>query len=156
MRCGRSGFAPVSVPYGTAESRSASRLLDDYAARVQALLFLWGSAPDGLLLRLAESGKLKDPEILKGQVARMLRNPKSFDFVQSFVEQWLRTRDLARALQPDAELFPEWNDAELQGDIRNQPVLFFREILANDLSMPESARFEVDHRDEKAAEVCTD
>ena len=37
--------------------------------------------------------------------------------------------------KPDAELFPEWSDSELQGDIRNQPVLFFREILANDLSV---------------------
>ena len=28
-----------------------------------------------------------------------------------------------------------WKDAELQGDIRYQPVLFFQEILANNLSL---------------------
>ena len=28
-----------------------------------------------------------------------------------------------------------WSDAELQGDIRYQPVLFFREILSNNLSL---------------------
>ena len=111
------------------------RLLDDYALASRLSYFLWNSTPDGLLYALAESGKLQDPEILKGQVARMLRNTKSFDFVQSFVEQWLRTRDLGQSTHPDTTLFPMWKDAELQGDIRYQPVLFFQEILANDLSL---------------------
>jgi hypothetical protein len=80
-------------------------------------------------------GKLRDPEILKGQVSRMLRNSRSADFAQNFVDQWLRIRDLGTAFQPDLKLFPEWKDSELQGDIENQPVLFFREILTNDLSI---------------------
>jgi hypothetical protein len=111
------------------------RLLDDYSLATRLSYFLWGSTPDGLLLALAEGGHLRDPEILRAQVARMLRNSKSFEFVQSFVEQWLHTRDLGRSFHPDPMLFPEWKDAELQGDIRYQPVLFFQEILANDLSL---------------------
>jgi hypothetical protein len=110
-------------------------LLDDYSMASRLSYFLWNSTPDGLLLALAEEGKLNDPEVLQGQVARMLRNQKSFDFSRSFVDQWLRIRDLGQAFQPDPKLFPEWNDSELQGDIKNQPVLFFREILANDLSI---------------------
>lgn len=116
-------------------TRSEMKPLDDYALASRLSYFLWGSIPDGLLFALAEEGKLHEPEILKGQVARMLRNQKSFDFVESFVEQWLRTRDLGRSLSPDAGLFPMWSDAELQGDIRYQPVLFFREILSNNLSL---------------------
>lgn len=111
------------------------RLLNDYDLASRLSYFLWGSTPDTLLLALADMGKLSDPEVLKGQVARMLRNQKSFDFVQSFVEQWLRTRDLGESITPDEKLFPLWADAELRGDIRYQPVLFFREILANDLSL---------------------
>jgi Protein of unknown function (DUF1587)./Protein of unknown function (DUF1592)./Protein of unknown function (DUF1595)./Protein of unknown function (DUF1588)./Protein of unknown function (DUF1585). len=112
------------------------RLLDNYSLASRLSYFLWGSAPDGLLLALAESGKLQDPEVLKGQVERMLRNTKSFDFVQSFVEQWLGTRDLGQSIRPDAKLFPLYaGDEELQGDIRYQPVLFFREIVANNLSL---------------------
>jgi len=111
------------------------RLLDDYSLASRLSYFLWGTAPDSLLLALAEEGKLKDPEILRGQVARMLRNQRSVDFSQNFIEQWLRTRDLGTAFKPDAELFPEWNDPELQGDIKNQPILFFREILVNNLSL---------------------
>src|SRR5262249_40614401 len=111
------------------------RRLDDYSLASRLSYFLWNSMPDGLLLALADAGKLNDPEIIHGQVARMLRNQRSFDFARSFVDQWLRIRDLGEGFQPDAKLFPEWNDSELQGDIENQPVLFFREILANDLSM---------------------
>ena len=88
-------------------TRSEMKPLDDYALASRLSYFLWGSMPDGLLFALAEEGKLHDPEILKGQVARMLRNQKSFDFVESFVEQWLRTRDLGRSFSPDAELFPD-------------------------------------------------
>jgi mono/diheme cytochrome c family protein len=111
------------------------RLLDDYSMASRLSYFLWNSEPDGLLMALAEEGKLSNPEILKGQVARLLRNQRSFDFSRSFVDQWLRIRDLGQAFQPDPKLFPEWKDSELQGDIENQPVLFFREILSHDLSL---------------------
>jgi hypothetical protein len=116
-------------------SGAQPRLLNDYDLASRLSYFLWGSTPDGLLLALAEEGKLQDREILKGQVARMLRNTKSFDFVQSFVEQWLHTRDLGQSFRPDGELYPPWSDEELRGDIRYQPVLFFREILSNNLSL---------------------
>ena len=96
-----------------------TRLLDDYSLASRLSYFVWGSTPDGLLLALAETGKLKDPEVLKSQVARMLRNQKSVDFAQSFVDQWLHIRDLGQAFQPDPKLFPEWKDSELQGDIKN-------------------------------------
>jgi hypothetical protein len=112
------------------------RLLDDYSMATRLSYFLWNSTPDGLLLALAAEGKLNEPEILKGQIARMLRSPKAFDFIQSFVEQWLGTRALGQSIQLDAKLFPAYAaDAELQGDIRYQPVLFFQEILAKDLSL---------------------
>lgn len=112
------------------------RPLDDYALASRLSYFLWGSMPDSLLFDLAAEGKLHDPEILKWQVARMLRSGKSVDFTQSFVEQWLGTRELGRSIGPDAKLFPQFvTDEELQSDIRYQPVMFFKEILAGDLSL---------------------
>ncbi len=112
------------------------RLLDDYSLATRLSYFLWSSTPDSLLMALAEQGKLNDPDILKGQIARMLRSPKAFEFTQSFVEQWLGTRALGHGTQPDAKLFPAYaGDAELRGDIRYQPVLFFQEVLSKDLSL---------------------
>jgi hypothetical protein len=112
------------------------RLLDDYALASRLSYFLWGTMPDSLLFDLAEMGKLHDPEILKWQVARMLRSPKSLEFVESFVEQCLGTRELGHTINPDAKLFPMYaGDEELRGDIRYQPVLFFQEILTRNLSL---------------------
>ncbi len=116
-------------------STGQTRLLDDYSLASRLSYFLWGSTPDSLLLALAETGKLHDPEVLRSQVARLLRNQKSVDFARDFVDQWLRIRDLGEAFTPDAKLFPEWRDSELRDDIKNQPILFFREILVNDLSI---------------------
>ncbi len=115
--------------------RLEDRRPDDYALASRLSYFLWGSMPDGLLFDLAEEGRLHDPDVLKGQVERMLRSPKSLGLVQSFVEQWLGTRELGASINPDTKLFPMWNDAELRGDIRYQPILFFQEILAKDLSL---------------------
>ena len=112
------------------------RLLDSYALATRLSYFLWGSMPDSLLTDLAETDRLQDPEIIKGQVGRMLRSPKALGLVQSFVEQWLGTRELGSTITPDAKLFPMYSgDEELRGDIRYQPVLFFQELLANDLSL---------------------
>jgi Protein of unknown function (DUF1592)/Protein of unknown function (DUF1588)/Protein of unknown function (DUF1587)/Protein of unknown function (DUF1585)/Protein of unknown function (DUF1595) len=112
------------------------RLLDDYSLATRLSYFLWNSTPDSLLLALAGEGKLNDPEILKAQIARMLRSPKSFDFAQNFVEQWLGTRVLSQGTEPDAKLFPAYAaDAELRGDVGLQPVIFFRELMMNDLSL---------------------
>ena len=114
---------------------SQPRLLDDYALASRLSYFLWGSMPDSLLFDLAAAHKLQDPEVLKWQVARMLRSPKAVEFVTRFVEQWLGTRELGRSINPDPQLFPMFSDDELRSDIRYQPVMFFREILANDLSL---------------------
>lgn len=98
--------------------------------------FLWGSMPDELLLDLAAAGKLQDPAVLRRLTQRMLRNDRSLNFAQRFVDQWLHIRDLAGDKKPDAKLFPSYaNDEELRGDIRLQPALFFREILLRKLSV---------------------
>jgi hypothetical protein len=107
----------------------------DYALASRLSYFLWGSMPDGALFDLAAQGKLHDPDTLRTQVGRMLSDQRSRDFAERFVEQWLGTRELGRDIKPDAKLFPEYYDAELESGIRYEPVLFFQEILAKDLSL---------------------
>lgn len=113
-----------------------ARLVDDFSLASRLSYFLWGTMPDDLLWDLAEAGKLQQPEVLRAQVGRMMRNPRSNEFARRFVEQWLRTRDLGTDKAPDPVLFPAWAESEeIRSDIRYQPVLFFRELLAKDLSL---------------------
>jgi hypothetical protein len=112
------------------------RPLDQFALASRLSYFLWGSMPDELLFDIAAEGKLQEPEVLKELVQRMLRNDRSLEFVERFVEQWLRTRELDTDKSPDAKLFPTYAaDEELRSDIRFQPILFFREILLKNLSL---------------------
>lgn len=100
--------------------------------------FLWGSMPDELLFDLAAKNQLDRPEVLRPLMERMLRNDRSLNFAKRFVEQWLHTRELGTEKAPDAKLFPDYaGDEELRGDIRMQPVLFFRELLMRKLPVLE-------------------
>ena len=111
---------------------TSPRLLDDYALASRLSYFLWGSMPDEMLFDLAEAGKLHEPEVLKEEVGRMLRSGKSMHFIESFVTQWLGTRELGRDFIPDPKIFPNYSaDADLRGEIRFQPIVFFHSMVAN-------------------------
>jgi hypothetical protein len=111
------------------------RLLSDYEVASRLSYFLWGTMPDETLFDLAGQGKLQDPQVLSEQVVRMLKDSKSREFAEQFVEQWLGTRELGRDIKPDPELFPMYYDAEIQSAIRYEPILFFQEIAAENLSL---------------------
>lgn len=111
------------------------QLLGDYAMAARLSYFLWGSMPDDVLFDLAAKGKLREPATLNEQVARMLKHEKAREFAEQFVEQWLGTRELGRDIKPDPKLFPVYYDAEIQSAIRYEPILFFQEIVAENLSL---------------------
>ena len=87
--------------------------------------FLWSSMPDDGLLDLAQAGRLADQ--LDGQVDRMLADPRSAAFAESFSGQWLETRALD-SVNPDPELFPEWDDS-LREAMKGETTRFFDAIL---------------------------
>jgi len=111
------------------------RLVNDYALATRLSYFLWGAMPDDALFDLASKGKLHEPETLTQQVTRMLKDAKTTEFAEQFVEQWLNTRELGRDIKPNPELFPTYYDAELQSAIRYEPILFFKEIVSANLSL---------------------
>lgn len=68
-------------------------LLDEYSLASRLSYFLWSTMPDQELFDLAQAGRLR--EQLDGQIERMLADPRSEEFVENFVGQWLRSRDVA-------------------------------------------------------------
>jgi hypothetical protein len=68
--------------------------LDDYEVASRLSFFLWSSQPDAELRALAADGRLQEDETLKVQVRRMLADPKSQRFVDSFAGQWLLLRNV--------------------------------------------------------------
>ena len=98
--------------------------------------FLWGSLPDEPLLDVAAAGRMDDPKVLNRLVPRMLRDPMALELFARFTEQWMRIREPEGTLGPDPVLFPEYGGgADLSGDIRSQPVFFFREVFRENRSL---------------------
>ncbi|MEQ1825115.1 MAG: DUF1592 domain-containing protein [Pirellula sp.] len=106
--------------------------VNDFELASRLSFFLWSSIPDEELLRLAELGKLGQPEVLEAQVRRLLADPRSSALVTNFAGQWLYLRNLDSAT-PDARLFPDFDD-NLRQAFRTETEMFFESILREDRS----------------------
>ncbi|MBA3698054.1 MAG: DUF1592 domain-containing protein [Planctomycetes bacterium] len=106
--------------------------LDDHALASRLSYFLWASQPDDTLRALADSGKLRQSVVLRGEVERMLKDPKAQRFVTRFVDQWLGLRDVL-AMKPD-EVYLEYDD-HLGAALAPETQHFVRELLERDLGV---------------------
>lgn len=109
--------------------------LDDYALASRLSYFLWSSLPDDELFELAKQKRLRDPNVLKKQTERMLKDPKSKALIESFSGQWLGLRRLATdEVAPDPKLFPEF-DEQLRSDMWKETELFFGAVVNENRSI---------------------
>ncbi|MCZ6675242.1 MAG: DUF1592 domain-containing protein [Verrucomicrobia bacterium] len=104
---------------------------DVWALASRLSYFLWNSMPDKELLRLAESGQLLKPRVIRKQVLRMLADEKSHRFVQDFTAQWLRLKNI-QLMKPDPKLYKDY-DPLLEGLMRQESEVFFERILKKNL-----------------------
>ena len=112
----------------------AYRISDvDLASRLS--FFLWSSAPDEELLKLAAAGRLNEPVALDRQVRRMLRHPKAKALADNFAGQWLNLRALD-VTTPLPLLYPDFDDP-LRQAMRTEVELLFDTIVRDDRSVVE-------------------
>ena len=64
--------------------------LDEYDLEGVLSYFLWNTMPVGRLRTLAATGKLRDPAVLRAEVSRHLKDPRSQRFIEDFLGQWLK------------------------------------------------------------------
>ena len=107
-------------PYTVRDLELASRLS----------FFLWSSIPDDELLDVAVSGQLSVPSVLRGQVERMMADPRARALVNNFAEQWLYLRDVTEK-EPDPGFFPGF-DENLRQAFQNETELFIDSVLRED------------------------
>ncbi len=102
--------------------------VNEWALATRLSYFLWSTMPDEALLAQAGRGALR--KNLAGEVARMLKDPKSAALVDNFASQWLQVRNL-QLVQPDEKTFPEWDKA-LGTAMERETELLFQNILRSD------------------------
>ena len=111
----------------------STRVIDDFALASRLSYFLWSSMPDDELFALAERNELRKPKALSDQVERMLRDPKSRQFIENFTGQWLRLRDIDFTV-PDKLIYPEYNQL-LRRSMINETREFIIELIKENLSV---------------------
>jgi mono/diheme cytochrome c family protein len=110
-----------------ADGKSSPSRISEFELASRLSTFLWSSIPDDELLKLAENGTLRKPEVLADQVKRMLADPRSKRFSQNFVEQWLGLDGLNSVTHIPA--------GSLRDALHDEPIAFFEEVLARNRSI---------------------
>jgi len=110
--------------------------LPDFPLASRLSYFLWASMPDEELFALATAGRLREENVLREQVWRMLRDPRSHGLAESFVSQWLGLGALGDTVRPDPQRFPEF-DETLAEAMRQEPIWFFDNLLREGRSLLE-------------------
>ncbi len=132
MLCSPS-FLYVGESASDANQRDAE-LFDDFQLAERLSYFLWSSLPDDALLQTAARGKLNNAAMLITETDRLLADPKSDALARDFAAQWLKVDEFDRFV-PDRELYSGFHRpdlAGLDGDLKAEPLHFFRELLRND------------------------
>jgi hypothetical protein len=107
--------------------------LGDFELASRLSYFLWSSMPDDTLFQLAVAGRLQDPQVVDSQVKRMLQDPKSIRFAESFVSQWLGITKLKDPNAPlaDQVKFPAFT-APIREAMFRETTAFFHHVLTEE------------------------
>ncbi|NND95717.1 MAG: DUF1592 domain-containing protein, partial [Pirellulaceae bacterium] len=106
--------------------------LSQYELATRLSLFLWCSLPDETLLSLASAGRLKDHEVLREQVDRMLADSRATRFTRHFVQQWLKMQPLEFLIPTRGD---DGLDEALLESMKQEPIALFANMLRHDSSV---------------------
>mgnify|MGYP001179528253 CR=1 FL=1 len=144
------GRATVRPARGQPSSDEATYALSDLEIASRLAFFLWSSIPDEDLLELAEGGRLTDQSVLRGQVSRMLADPRALDaLVHDFASQWLTLRPLDDRTVRD-RLFIDY-DHNLRDAMGRETELFVGSTIREDQSVLELLRADYTYLNERLA-----
>ncbi len=121
----RSGYTAIMVSPRFYYLHEPQGKLNDYELASRLSYFLWSSMPDEKLLELAAAGAINDPLVLRGQVERMLDDPKSLAFIRRFPERWLRLYKLGTMPPPGGF----YHHRQMETQMRLQVDAFFGHLV---------------------------
>ena len=122
--------------------------INDLELASRLSFFLWSSVPDEELLKVAQSGTLRQPEVLRAQVKRMLGDPRAESLASNFAFQWLNLGKLAE-IDPDANVFPYAGDP--REDFRTELRMFVASVFREDRNVLELLTADYTYLNERLA-----
>jgi hypothetical protein len=106
--------------------------LNSWALASRLSYFLWNAPPDDSLRKLASTGTVTKPEVLRAQTDRLLDSERSRDFVDAFLDYWLDMRRVGDTT-PDVTLYPDYylDDLLTESALRETQLFFDRLVRKN-------------------------
>ncbi len=112
--------------------------LDAHELASKLSYFLWNAAPDDRLLERAAAGSLR--EALDDEMQRMLKDPRSWQFLREFTGQWLSLEKLD-VLEVNRKQFPRLT-RDTKTQLREEPARFLQYLVRENLSLKNLVRSE--------------
>ncbi len=107
------------------------RNLTERELAIRLSYFLWSAPPDEELYALAKDERLAQPGVLAGQIDRLIADPRSSAFVETFLTAWLEL-DRLENINPVSVKNPDYDHATKQ-ESRRETYAFFNTLLQEDL-----------------------
>ncbi len=128
-----------------------TRTLSDLELASRLSFFLWSSLPDDELLKLATESRLSKPDVLAGEVSRMLADPRAKSLSDDFAFQWLHLSRLDE-ITPDRTQFPHASRLlDPRGMFKEELRLFLDSVLRSDRSVYELLTADYTYLNERLA-----
>ncbi len=112
----------------SAPANADDHLITDWELASRLSYFLWASTPDDSLLNLAAAGTLSDPNILREQIQRMLRDERSSALGHEFASQWLKFEHVGTRVRLDPIDNP-WCTDSLMTAMRDESAMFIHSLI---------------------------
>ena len=119
------------TPTPTETESQAPKLLSTHELASRLSFSIWSSIPDDELLETAHNGTLKDAKVLKSQLVRLLKSPKSRRLATEFFGQWFGFYNFDDFRGVDAKRFPEFDD-RLKRSLHDEAISFFEYLIRED------------------------
>ena len=127
------GYVAVLCSPGFLYLDEAPGPLTGHALANRLSYFLWNAPPDAELRKVAASGAIRQPEVLRAQTDRLLNHARSRDFTDAFLDYWLDLRKL-NDTTPDVVLYPDYYlDDLLNESAMSETQLFFSHAIRKNL-----------------------
>ncbi|MCH8829727.1 MAG: DUF1592 domain-containing protein, partial [Planctomycetes bacterium] len=105
--------------------------LDAYELASKLSYFLWNTAPDERLLKLAAADRLH--QSLDAEIQRMIRDARFAQFMHEFVSQWL-SLDKFDVVEIDRKRYPALT-RDTKIELRKEPVRFLHYLIQHNLPL---------------------
>ncbi|MDG1894611.1 MAG: DUF1592 domain-containing protein [Fuerstiella sp.] len=107
--------------------------LDNHALASRLSYFLWNSMPDEKLMTLADAGQMHEPEVLRQQLNRMLKDGRGQNFVKDFAAEWLDLSEIDFT-EPDRKLYSGF-DVIVQQSMLDETHAFLARMIKDNSSI---------------------